>query len=95
MLDQAGMRLDLGGIGKGYAADAALAALADLGIRRALVAASGDLAIGDPPPGRRGWSVGIDAPERRRGRLHARAGPLQRGRFHFRRLASRTSRPAA
>ena len=61
-LDQAGMRLDLGGIGKGFAADAALAVLADLGIRRALVAASGDLAIGDPPPGRNGWSVGIDAP---------------------------------
>jgi thiamine biosynthesis lipoprotein len=61
-LDQEGMRLDLGGIGKGYAADAALAVLAELGIRRALVAASGDLAIGDPPPGRTGWSVGIDAP---------------------------------
>ena len=61
-LDQEGMRLDLGGIGKGYAADAALAVLAELGIRRALVAASGDLAIGDPPPGRNGWSVGIDAP---------------------------------
>ena len=39
----------------------ALAALADLGIRRALVAASGDLAIGDPPPGTSGWSVGIDS----------------------------------
>jgi len=61
-LDQAGMRIDLGGIGKGYAADAALSVLAELGIRRALVAASGDLAIGDPPPGRSGWSVGIDAP---------------------------------
>jgi FAD:protein FMN transferase len=56
------MRLDLGGIGKGYAAGAALAVLAELGIRRALVAASGDLAIGDPPPGRKGWNVGIDAP---------------------------------
>jgi thiamine biosynthesis lipoprotein len=62
-LDQPDMRLDLGGIGKGYAADAALAVLADLGIRRALVAASGDLAIGDPPPGRTGWDVGIDAPD--------------------------------
>ena len=60
-LDQPGMRLDLGGIGKGYAADAALAVLAELGIRRAIVAVSGDLAIGDPPPGRKGWSVGVDA----------------------------------
>jgi thiamine biosynthesis lipoprotein len=61
MLDQEGMRVDLGAIGKGNAADAALSVLAELGIRSALVAASGDLAIGDPPPGRKGWSVGIDA----------------------------------
>ena len=54
-----GMRLDLGGIGKGYAADAALKVLRGLGIRRALVAASGDLAIGDPPPGRAGWTVAV------------------------------------
>ena len=33
MLDQAGMQLDLGAIGKGYAADEALAVLAKLGIR--------------------------------------------------------------
>jgi thiamine biosynthesis lipoprotein len=61
-LDQEGMRLDLGGIAKGYAADEALAALAEIGIHRALVAASGDLAIGDPPPDRKGWRVGIDSP---------------------------------
>ncbi len=54
-----GMKLDLGGIGKGYAADAALKVLRDLGIRHALVAASGDLAIGDPPPGRAGWTVAV------------------------------------
>lgn len=60
-----GMRLDLGGIGKGYAADAALKVLRDSGHPRALVAASGDIAIGDAPPGRRGWSVeliGTDYP---------------------------------
>jgi thiamine biosynthesis lipoprotein len=61
-LDQEGMRLDLGGIAKGYVADEALAALAKIGIHRALVAASGDLAIGDPPPDRKGWRVGIDSP---------------------------------
>ena len=54
-----GMRLDLGGIAKGYAADQALAVLRGRGIRRALVAASGDLAAGDPPPGKTGWRVGI------------------------------------
>ncbi len=61
MLDQPGMRLDLGGIAKGYAADAALAVLARRGIRRALVAVSGDLAFGDPPPGQSEWKIGVDA----------------------------------
>lgn len=53
------MRLDLGGIGKGYAADKAMQVLKDYGITRALVAASGDIAIGDAPPGKKGWRVGI------------------------------------
>ncbi len=54
-----GMRLDLGAIAKGYAADEALKTLRQRGIKRALVAASGDLAIGDPPPGEKGWRVEI------------------------------------
>lgn len=58
-LRKQGLRLDLGGIAKGYAADKALAALRRHGIRRALVAASGDIASGDPPPGERGWKVGV------------------------------------
>jgi len=56
-----GMLLDVGGIAKGYTADEALRVLREHGIRSALVAASGDLAIGDPPPGKTGWRVGIDA----------------------------------
>ena len=60
-LDRPGMRLDVGGIAKGYAADEALAALNRLGIAAALVAASGDLAFGDPPPGQRGWKIGVDS----------------------------------
>ncbi len=55
------MLLDLGGIAKGYAADTALEVLHSHGITRTLVAASGDLAIGDAPPGKTGWRVGIDA----------------------------------
>ena len=54
-----GMQLDLGGIAKGYAADEALAVLARCGFSRAMVAASGDLAFGDAPPGKRGWTVEI------------------------------------
>jgi FAD:protein FMN transferase len=55
------MRLDLGGIAKGCAADAALAVLREQGIRRALVAASGDIVAGDPPPGQPGWRVGVQS----------------------------------
>jgi FAD:protein FMN transferase len=55
------MRLDLGGIAKGYAADQALKLLRARGIDRALVAASGDIAIGKAPPGRAGWKVAIAA----------------------------------
>jgi FAD:protein FMN transferase len=54
-----GMRLDLGGIAKGYAMDEALAQLQRHGITRAMVEAGGDMRLGDPPPGRPGWRVGI------------------------------------
>lgn len=54
-----GMLLDLGGIAKGYAADQALSVLKQHGIERALVAASGDIAVSAPPPGKAGWRVGI------------------------------------
>ena len=54
-----GMRLDFGGIGKGYAADQALAVLKERGITRAMVAVAGDIACGDPPPGKDGWTVEI------------------------------------
>jgi len=46
---QAGMQLDLGGIAKGYAADEALRTLRDRGLSHALVAASGDIAVGEKP----------------------------------------------
>ncbi|MBI1831651.1 MAG: FAD:protein FMN transferase [Planctomycetes bacterium] len=54
-----GMMLDLGGIAKGYAADAALAVLRRHGITRALVAAGGDIAVGDPPSNAAAWKIGI------------------------------------
>jgi FAD:protein FMN transferase len=54
---RAGMRLDPGGIAKGFAADEALAVLRAHGLPRALVAIGGDLAIGDAPPGASGWEV--------------------------------------
>lgn len=53
----AGMRLDLGGIAKGYALDQALQVLRARKISKALVSGGGDLVVGDPPPGKRGWRV--------------------------------------
>src|SRR5581483_7313021 len=56
-VDDPAVRLDAGGIAKGYAADEALAVLTRAGIRSALVAVSGDLAFSDPPPGRKSWRI--------------------------------------
>ena len=58
-----GMRIDLGGIAKGYAVDCAAADLRRLGIHHAIITAGGDTRlVGD----RRGepWSVGIRDPRR-------------------------------
>jgi thiamine biosynthesis lipoprotein len=54
-----GMKLDVGGIAKGYAAQAALDVLKSMGIRRALVGGAGDIAVGDPPPDSQGWRIAI------------------------------------
>lgn len=61
-LQTVGLRLDPGGIAKGYAADEALAVLETHGIRHALVAASGDIRTSLPPPGHAGWTVAVAAP---------------------------------
>ena len=58
-LAKAKMRLDLGGIGKGYAADKALEILKEQGCPQALIAASGDITVGDAPPDKDGWEVEI------------------------------------
>ena len=60
LFDIGGMQLDLGAIAKGYAADEALALLRLHGFPQALVAASGDIAIGDAPPGSAGWRIEVD-----------------------------------
>ena len=54
-----GMLLDVGGIAKGYAADAALKSLRESGLPCSLVTAGGDLAVGDPPPASSGWAVSL------------------------------------
>lgn len=55
-----GMRLDFGGIVKGYAGDEALAIFQKNGIKQVLIAASGDIRVGDSPPGKEGWDVEIE-----------------------------------
>lgn len=55
-----GMRIDLGGIAVGYAVDEALGLLRERGLRQALVDGSGDIAVGDPPPGAEGWRIRFD-----------------------------------
>lgn len=54
-----GMKLDLGGIGKGYAGDAAQRVLQQYGITRALVEMGGDMVVSGPPPGTDGWKIRV------------------------------------
>ena len=58
-LSQDGMKLDLGGIAKGYASDEALKVLRKNGIKSALIEMGGDLVLGDAPPKTKGWTVSI------------------------------------
>jgi thiamine biosynthesis lipoprotein len=56
------VRLDLGGIAKGYGVDRAVAVLRERGVRHAIVNVGGDLyALGNAPGGD-AWSVGIRSP---------------------------------
>ena len=57
---RAGMGLDPGGIGKGYALDQAMALIGEAGIRSALVEGGGDLVVSGPPPGQEGWRIELD-----------------------------------
>jgi thiamine biosynthesis lipoprotein len=61
-----GMRIDLGGIAKGYAVEAAAESLAARGVRDALVDVSGNMHALGRPAGGGAWRIGIRDP---RGRL--------------------------
>ena len=65
-----GMLLDLGGIAKGYAVDEGMEILRRHGITRAMINAGGDIGLGDPPPERRGWTIGV-------GTLEPQGAPIQ------------------
>lgn len=55
------MRLDLGGIAKGYALDEAARVLRENGVRQFLVSGGGDMVAGEPPSGESGWRIEVGA----------------------------------
>lgn len=59
LLKKPGMQLDLGGIAKGFTAEKMFEVMEKRGFPRTIIAAGGDLRLGDPPPGRDAWRVGL------------------------------------
>jgi len=58
-----GMRLDLGGIAKGYAVDKAIEAMQNSGAIGGMVDIGGDIrCFGEPPKGRNHWLIGVQNP---------------------------------
>jgi thiamine biosynthesis lipoprotein len=62
-LTAADLRLDFGGIAKGYIGDKVIEMLSDHGILIACYEAGGDIVVGDPPPGTDGWSIDVGTGE--------------------------------
>ncbi len=62
-LRERGMRLDLGGVAKGFILQRALDTLRAHGVTRALVEAGGDIVVGEAPRGRGGWQVAASCGE--------------------------------
>lgn len=61
--DVEGMKITLGGIAKGYAADEALTVLKDMGIKHALIDAGGDMVTLDSKPPDEPWAIGLTNPD--------------------------------
>jgi len=58
-LARRGMRLDLGGIAKGYILQEARRVLRARGVTAVLIEAGGDIVAGDAPPDRDGWTIDV------------------------------------
>ena len=63
-LEKAGMRIDVGGIGKGYAADQVVMAMKKAGASAGVVALSGDIKTFGQLPGGKKFPVGIQHPRK-------------------------------
>lgn len=59
---RSGLRLDLGGIAKGFTLDRMLLVLERRGFPRALVIGGGDVVAGLAPPGRKAWRIRLAPP---------------------------------
>jgi thiamine biosynthesis lipoprotein len=71
-----GMRIDLGGIAKGYILQRALHILRDGGSPSALIEAGGDIVVSAAPPGQAGWRIATPATD---SAFRARAAALSHG----------------
>ncbi len=63
LLDKKGMRLDVGGLGKGFVAQAALDLIIKSGLNSAMVNAGGKIVMADAPGNQKGWLIGVNEPE--------------------------------
>lgn len=68
-LAREGIKLDFGGIAKGFAAEQGVLKLKRLGYGSCLVALAGDIATGDAPPGADGWKVEVMSGRKQTGRV--------------------------
>ncbi len=71
-LTEKGMCLDLGGIGKGYAADEVTKLLKTHGVRHAIIDLGGNLYTLGYKPGNKLWSIGVQDPFNPRGKIIGR-----------------------
>ncbi len=61
-LPEAGMAIDLGGIGKEYAVDKVMEMILETGIRDALINFGHDVRVAGKPPQSGAWSIGLEDP---------------------------------
>lgn len=57
------LKLDLGGIAKGYIADQLMLTLQQAGVKHCAVIIGGETVLADAPPNKPGWKIGIENPE--------------------------------
>ncbi len=62
-LEKIGMQLDVGGLGKGFVAQAALNLIKQNGFNSAMVNAGGKIVTTNAPGDQKGWLIGINQPE--------------------------------